>query len=375
MARVFVNGISAKSGGGRSILTNFLTLLNAKGSLHDFTIVVPDIESYQRHAGPRVQLLPMPLLSKTVLLPAVNALVLPRLVRRGAYDIVLNLADIPIPTKTLQLFLFDWSYAAFPESLAWQRAGFAENLKRRTKLHLFLRYLQYVDVMIAQGPAIRQRLQQSYKITDLAIIPNAVALDNLSTSEFYDFDLGAGFKLLCLSQYYSHKNLEVLLDVAELIRERSFDLKIVITIDAIHGPGARRLIRAIADRKLGEIIVNVGTVPMARVPSLYRQTDALLLPTLLESFSGTYVEAMFHGKPIFTSDYEFAIDVCKESAFYFDPLNACDILETIIHAIENPKVIECKISEGHKRLATMPDWNETFHAYMALIDSKLEELK
>jgi len=373
VAHILVNGISAKSGGGRSILTNFLTMLNSKGSSHDFTVIVPDDASYGEHAGPRVRLLPMAWLSKTALLPAVNALVLPRLVRRGGYDLVLNLADIPIPTETRQVFLFDWSYAAYPESIAWQRAGWADSLKRQAKLYFFRRYLRFVDVMIAQGPAIRDRLQRLYGMSQLRVIPNAVALDNLSAGESRDFALGAGFKLLCLSQYYSHKNLEVLIDVAELIRARSIDLKIVLTIEAAQGPGARRLIEAIADRNLGGIIVNVGPVPMRRVPSLYQQTDALLLPTLLESFSGTYVEAMFHGKPIFTSDYEFAVDVCQDSAFYFDPLNAHDILRVILRAIENTEAIAYKIAAGRTRLDVMLDWTQAFDAYMALIDSALEK--
>ncbi len=373
MAHILVNGISAKSGGGRSILTNFLKVLNSRGSSHDFTVIVPDDVSYAEQASPRVKLLPMPWLSKTILLPAVNALVLPRLVRGGSYDLVLNLADIPIPTETRQVFLFDWSYAAYPESIAWQRVGCLDNLKRQSKLHFFRRYLSFVDVIITQGPAIRDRLQRLYGMSQLRVIPNAVALDNLSAGESRDFALGAGFKLLCLSQYYSHKNLEILIDVAELIREKSANLKIVLTIEATQGLGARRLIKAIADRNLGGIIINVGQVPMRHVPSLYQQTDALLLPTLLESFSGTYVEAMYHGKPIFTSGYDFAVDVCQNTAFYFDPLSAHDILRVILQAIESPEAITYKIATARQRLDAMPDWAQAFDAYMSLIDSILEK--
>ena len=179
--------------------------------------------------------------------------------------------------------------------------------------------------------------------------------------------------MLSLSNYYSHKNLEVLIDVAELIRSKSLDIKIILTIDSAQGKGARHLIESIVDRKLDEIIVNVGSVPMSLVPSLYRQTDALLLPTLLESFSGTYVEAMFHGIPIFTSEFDFAFDVCQDAAFYFDPLNPHDILKVIVHAIDNRELIVEKIAAGRSRLATMPDWNRAFDAYMALIDRTLEE--
>lgn len=372
MAHILVNGISAKSAGGRSILTNFLTLLKKINTSHNFSVIVPDYGSYGGLAGPRVRLLPMPWFSKAALLPAVNALMLPGLVRRGGYDLVLNLADIPIPTETRQIFLFDWSYAAFPESIAWQRASWTDNFKRRTKLYFFRRYLPFIDVTIAQGSAIRERLEALYGIRQIRVIPNAVALDSLSAGESHDFSLGTGFKLLCLSQYYSHKNLEVLIDVAELIRERSIDIKIVLTIEAAQGFGARRLIKAIKDRNLGGVIINVGPVAMPQVPSLYEQTDGLLLPTLLESFSGTYVEAMFHGKPIFTSNYEFAIDICQDVAFYFDPLNAHDILRVINQAIESPEVIALMIAAGRSRLEAMPDWSQVFDAYMAIIDSTLE---
>jgi len=343
MSKILVNGISAKSAGGRSILTNFLAILNARGSVHQFSVIVPDAVSYCGHAGSNVQLLPMHWLSKQALLPAVNVLMLPLLIRRGGYDLVLNFADIPIPTETRQVFLFDWAYAAYPESVAWQRAGWVDNIKRRFKLRIFRRYLCFVDVMIAQGPAIRDRLQQLYSVDQLRLIPNVVALDNLSADSSHDFTLGSGFKLLCLNQYYSHKNLEILIDVAELIRDSSMNLKIVLTIEASQGNGARRLIKEITERNLGGVIVNIGSVPMSSVPSLYRQTDALLLPTLLESFSGTYVEAMFHGKPIFTSEYEFAFDVCQDAAFYFNPLDAHDIFRAITLAIRNPEKTSQKI--------------------------------
>jgi glycosyltransferase involved in cell wall biosynthesis len=112
---------------------------------------------------------------------------------------------------------------------------------------------------------------------------------------------------------------------------------------------------------------------MADVPSLYRQVDALLLPTLLESFSGTYVEAMFHGKPIFTSNYEFATDVCQGAALYFDPLDVLDIFQCIRLATDNPNLIVQKIVAGKDRLRSMLNWNQAFDAYMAIINGMLKK--
>jgi hypothetical protein len=50
---------------------------------------------------------------------------------------------------------------------------------------------------------------------------------------------------------------------------------------------------------------------MSDVPKWYKATQALLLPTLLESFSGTYIEAMHFERPIFTSNLDFAKEVCE----------------------------------------------------------------
>jgi glycosyltransferase involved in cell wall biosynthesis len=373
MAHIFINGISAKSGGAKSILTNFLTVLKSQGSHHKFTVLVPDANSYQAFIDAGINVISFPFLSKQALLPFTTAFVLPGLVRRLGCDLVFNLADLPIPSGLPQLFLFDWPYAAYPDSIAWKRGGFVDTTKRRLKYYFFRRYLQFIDVLIAQGPSLRERLMHLHGINNIPIVPNAVSIDNITPSHFCDFGLNEGFRLLCLSYYYSHKNLEIFIELAELIRANDLDWKIVITIHPDQGAGAMRLLNEVNRRGLAGIICNVGPVSMSDVPSLYRQCDALLLPTLLESFSGTYVEAMFHGKPIFTSNYEFAIDVCRGSAWYFDPLDVKDIFQCIHTAIKNPELMEQKIVVGQECLSSMLNWNQAFNAYMALINELLEK--
>jgi glycosyltransferase involved in cell wall biosynthesis len=372
MAHIFINGLSAKSGGGKSILTNFLTVLKSQGSCHKFTVLVPDANSYQRFIDANINVISFPFLSKQALLPLTTAFVLPGLVRRLGCDLVFNPADLPIPSDLPQLFLFDWPYAAYPNSIAWNRGSFTDIAKRRLKYCLFRRYLRFIDVIIAQSPALRKRLMHLYGVNDIPIVPNAVSIDNFDLIRRFDFGLGRGFKLLCLSYYYSHKNLEIFIQLAKLIRRNDLDWKIVITIHPDQGTGARRLLNEIDRLELENIICNVGPVPMSNVPSLYRQCDALLLPTLLESFSGTYVEAMFHGKPIFTSKYDFATDICQESAWYFDPLDANDIFKCIHAALDNPDLMEQKIVVSKERLSSMLSWDQAFNAYMTLIDALLD---
>ena len=371
MARIIINGINAKSGGGRSILTNLLSILGQRESLHSYIVLVPSMGGYAEFQRGHINIIACPTLSKQILLPFTATVALPHIISMLDGDLIFNLSDIPIPSEIPQIFLFDWPYAAYPESIAWHKGSMHDRVKRQVKYILYQRYIKHIDVLIAQGPAIAKRLSDLYGIYDIPIVPNAVSVDNLSDTLYADKHLGSGYKFLCLSHYYSHKNIEIFIDLAKIIRTKALDWKIIITIDRGQGKGASQLLEDIKKHDLTDIIINIGAIPMAEVPSLYRQCDALLLPTLLESFSGTYVEAMHHSKPIFTSGYEFAHDVCGNAAWYFDPLDVRDIFRVISAALDDPDALNQKISNGRKRLSSMLSWDQAFCGYMKIIDEVL----
>jgi glycosyltransferase involved in cell wall biosynthesis len=144
--------------------------------------------------------------------------------------------------------------------------------------------------------------------------------------------------LICPSGYYPHKNLEVLLQVASLIKKRQLDLIIVLTLEpGLKGSGGA-LLRSIPRLGLQYHIINIGRVPREDLAAMYSASDALILPTLLESYSLAYVEAMYHGLPVFTSDRPFAREVCGDSAYYFDPMDAENIVDTLMKYFSGPDV-------------------------------------
>ena len=53
-------------------------------------------------------------------------------------------------------------------------------------------------------------------------------------------------------------------------------------------------------------VINLGPVAHKSCPSIYSQCDFLFAPTLLETFSASYPEAMKMNLPISTSKYSFA---------------------------------------------------------------------
>ena len=99
---------------------------------------------------------------------------------------------------------------------------------------------------------------------------------------------------------------------------------------------------------------------MEFVPSLYNQVDCLFLPSLLESFSGTYVEAMYYGLPIATSNLPFATSVCSDSAVYFDPLDCKDIFSCLNLISGSQEIARKCTTRGKTILASYPTWKENY---------------
>jgi glycosyltransferase involved in cell wall biosynthesis len=376
MANIFVNGLKSKTGGGKSILNNYLSLLKESKSKNHFIVLTPDRTEYEKYHCEGIEIIDIKALyKKNILAPIVNHFLLPKLLRNLHVDLLFNMGDIVIPTNTPQFYLFDWPYAIYPESVVWHRMDFSSYLSRRIKLFFFKLYITRATSVLAQTETAKARLEQIYCLKNIEIVPNAVSLENMDGGTSVDFNLPKNkIKLLYLTYYYPHKNLEVFLPLAKKIKSLALSYCLVITIEPSQHHKAAHFLKAVKKENLDDVIINIGPVKMSNVPSLYAQCDALLMPTILESFSGTYVEAMYHKKTILTSDLDFARDVCGEAAFYFEPFNVDSILAAIKLAFENYDVKNKKILEGKNKLACLLSWEQAFKKYQDLMEKTLTRI-
>ena len=154
------------------------------------------------------------------------------------------------------------------------------------------------------------------------------------------------FRILLLSAYYPHKNIGILRNVIPLVPSNTC---FVVTLPA----------SAYAELFGGcnEQILNVGPVKSADCPALYASCDAVILPSFLETFSANYVEAMTIGKPILTSDLDFAHEVCGDAALYFNPTSPEAIAEAVNRVIENRELRRKLVGRGRERLTSFDNPN------------------
>lgn len=371
MANFLVNGLKSKTGGGKSILKSYLTHLASDADEHIYYILTPDHNEYAEFNSNRMKIVETPrFFSKNSLFPFLYYYYFPNLIKDLRIDAILNYGDIIIRGSTPQLYLFDWPFGSHPDSVAWDRLDRLDYLYSKVKLFMFERNMKYADIVMAQSQVTMDRLKAIYGIERLEILPNAVSLDNLSDKNGKNFNLPADrIKCLYISYYYTHKNIEIFLDIAKIIRAKNLNYALVTTIAAEQHRGAARFLEQVRAERLEDIIINVGPVPGSEIASLFDQCDALLMPTLLESFSGSYVEAMHHRKPIFTSKLDFAEVVCGDAAFYFNPLDPEEIVAALDHAFADPQRIADAADRGAARLEGMWNWDMVYARTQELLKS------
>jgi glycosyltransferase involved in cell wall biosynthesis len=373
MPNFLINGFSAKAGGGRAIFRDYLVLLaadeGARTSCYFVLSARPDEDREIARGCAHVFIVDVPMpLRRAIMLPIFYFWWLPRLVRRHGIDGVFNFADIVLPLRVAQVYFFDWSYAVYPKSVIWARMTLRDRWVRRTKLALIRMTLRHATITIAQTETMARRLRAIHGLRHVEVIPSPVTLSTGGPLRQISVPAPAGRRLLlCLANYAPHKNIEVLLPLARLLRKNNQKFTIVTTLDTRHSSVAG-LLTAVTEEGLEAQWINVGRIEPADVPAWFGLCDALLLPTLLESYGLPFVEAMQHRVSILTSDFDFTRDVCGEVAFYFDPMDPVSIQRAITDAFADETARREKIALGVERVRQLPDWTEAFQRYQECLE-------
>jgi len=167
--------------------------------------------------------------------------------------------------------------------------------------------------------------------------------------------------IFCLSPAYPHKNLPIIPEVAHYLKNNfKIDCNFILTIPS-DGSTYKNIEKISKRLDVNDMIQNVGTLKLIECVEWYNRSDIVFLPTLLEVFSATYVEAMAMSKPIVTTDLSFAHEVCGEAALYYSPNSAKSAAETIMMLIDNPELRYELVDKGKKQLAKFPDPDTKHH--------------
>lgn len=251
---------------------------------------------------------------------------------------------------------------------AWRTIRGAKDAIRSLGLILYKGYMYrkadawVTEALIAKRGLIRRLLIPSKKI---AVVPNSCGIHYLQSGETRNFpSKDDKVRILCMSAYYRHKNLELIPAVAKELESISPELQFefVLTLPP-ETPGFRKLMAKATALGVRDRLMNVGQVPVSQGPELYRSCHILFLPSVLETSSANYPESMAMGLPIVTVGLEFARTACGLAAVYFEPMNHCAAARAIATLCNSEQTWEQVVKEGKAILQLLPTSTDRYELY------------
>lgn len=279
-------------------------------------------------------------------------------------DVLLGMGGVGLDDPPCrQALLVQDAHYFYPARYYAMESAFRKLVKAYHKRSL-RRQLRRTDLVFCQTPVATERLRSTFAYSgQIEVCPNAVTAfaaktDDVAVAADKLKGYEEHFKLFYLTKYYPHKNLEGIVEMFDRFREALDGIVAVMTVAPDQHSKAPGLIASIERRGLADRIVNVGPLPQADLGAYYAYCDALLMPTFLESFSGTYLEAMHFETPILTSDLDFARGICGDAALYFDPWDVSAMKDAVLRLKDDAAMAADLITKGRQRLASMyAGWN------------------
>lgn len=183
--------------------------------------------------------------------------------------------------------------------------------------------------IIVPSHAVEQELKEQF----------GVSKDKVSVIHeggFEDQDSGEGKNVLGKKYFlkvgnaYPHKNVNTLLNAFSKVYSK--DQSIYLVLAAKRDFFYKRILEKITYPLMSNIIF-IENPTDKELKNLYRNAVATIVPSFMEGFGLTAIEALSCGCPILLSDIPVHREICKDTAEYFDPYDETDMAQKMENAI------------------------------------------
>jgi alpha-1,3-rhamnosyl/mannosyltransferase len=174
--------------------------------------------------------------------------------------------------------------------------------------------------------------------------------------------------LLTVGAGRPHKNVELLIEAYMLLGAAGAPpLVIAGSVDPRFTDGVGQRIEALG---LESRVSRVGRVDEAHLPALYRLSEALVFPSLVEGFGLPVVEAMACGTPVIASSASSVPEAAGGAALLFDPFRPDDLAQRLRQFLADPSLRRELRARGLARAAQVT-WDAVARATLAVYDELL----
>lgn len=173
--------------------------------------------------------------------------------------------------------------------------------------------------------------------------------------------------IACVGNPVPHKNFDILPDVLiELKRLGIENVRFHTTIPFDH-PLNNKLKKHLNELGMMKNWKNYGRISQKELGAMYQHCQLCYLPTLLEVFSASTVEAMYFNLPIVATNFSFNTEVLADSSLYYEPKNAKAAAQQLAKLIADKALQEDMKEKMKIQLAKYGDYDKHFNAIKAFL--------
>jgi glycosyltransferase involved in cell wall biosynthesis len=219
-------------------------------------------------------------------------------------------------------------------------------------------YRVIVDSEWGKKNVIKKYNLDEKRIEVLKFLPNIKVIKSPSEVSIKDKYKIKNDYIFYPANFWAHKNHMYILKAIKILREEEN-----INIDVVFSGSAEGNLRYILDKakefKIDDLIHYIGYVPNEEVPSLYKQSLSLVMPTYLGPTNIPPLEAFAYKTPVCYSDMPSFREQVGDSVFFLDLSDPYSLVKNLIIIQNDIQVVNEKKEKG---LQILENWNEeTFY--------------
>lgn len=240
-------------------------------------------------------------------------------------------------------------------------------LKSKVKKIFNSMYLMYharrADYFFFQTEYSRQSFLNRFLLnpTNSFVVPNAFDQEMSAHIKQRSCDkISDRIKVFCPASAYPHKLIQIIPELSYRISKLySGKVDFVITIPK-NEPIWKKIKIDIIKFGQEEAVHNVGRYTYSDSINLLKESDIVFVPSILETFSASYLEAMASKRILIAADRKHARDICGDSAYYVDPSNVLRTAERFVEILNRQELWASKIENGTRQLKKYPSQKDRF---------------
>lgn len=271
--------------------------------------------------------------------------------------------------KTTEVMRFTMPWVTHPNRYSWAVLSWKKRLKMKLYCWNQRRMMRKARYFVTQSETTRQGI---LRITG-AQPENVRVVKNVLPSIFKTLD-NAPFPadenwidVASVANDSKHKNLDIIPSVLDELKQLGINnvrFHVTLPQDCTCWNDIKK---GLASSGLEDRVITHGRLSQHDLADMYRHCQICFLPTLLEVFSASTLEAMYFHLPTVATDFDFNKEVMSDACLYYEPMNAKAAAMQIKRYIEDESLRNEMKQKMAKQLTAFSDYDKHFNDILGFL--------